>query len=243
MKSGMGHREAAPALTAIVTPHTVQAGRKNQLLRKLNPIDRLISELQHGLQTCHVRPAAQARPYPASKIEQAELTDAEQSHVAGLMRVNNAGEVAAQGLYRGQALTARGQAMSNAMQTAADEENEHLSWCQQRLSELNYSRSKFDGVWYWGSFTLGALAGAAGDKWSLGFVKETEQQVYQHLEGHLKQLPEADHRSHVILETMKKDEMQHAVNAHEAGAAELPLAIRAAMALISKVMTFTAYRV
>lgn len=211
--------------------------------RNLNLIDRLISELQHGLQTCHVRPPAQARPYPASQVEHADLTDFEQSHVAGLMRVNNAGEVAAQGLYRGQALTAHGQAMSTSMQTAADEENEHLNWCQQRLSELNHSRSKLDGAWYWGSFTLGALAGAAGDKWSLGFVKETEQQVCQHLESHLKQLPEADQRSRVILETMIEDEMRHAVNAQEAGAADLPLAIRAAMKLVSKVMTFTAYRV
>ena len=212
------------------------------VLRKLNLFDRLIGELQYGLQTCHLRPPAQERPYPASKIEQTELTDAERSHVAGLMRVNNAGEVAAQGLYRGQALTARKQAVSAAMQTAAYEENEHLNWCQRRLSELNHGRSKLDGLWYWGSFSIGALAGAAGDKWSLGFVKETEQQVCRHLEKHLKQLPAADNRSRVILETMKSDELQHAINAHEAGAANLPSFIRNAMTLVSKVMTFTAYR-
>ena len=213
------------------------------MLRKLNPVDRLISELQNGLQTCHVRPPAQVRPYPAKETKSAELTDVEQAHVAGLMRVNNAGEVAAQGLYRGQALTARQQAVSTAMQSAADEENEHLNWCQQRLSELNHSRSKLDGIWYWGSFSIGALAGAVGDKWSLGFVKETELQVSRHLENHLNQLPEADHRSRAILETMKNDEMQHAVNAHEAGAAELPGIFKSAMTLVSKVMTFTAYRV
>ena len=213
------------------------------MLRKLSPIDRLISELQHGLQTCHVRPPTQLRPYPASKLEQSDLTDSERSHVAGLMRVNNAGEVAAQGLYRGQALTARKQAVCEAMQSAADEENEHLNWCQQRLSELNHSRSKLDGLWYWGSFAIGALAGAVGDKWSLGFVMETEQQVGQHLESHLTQLPEADQRSRVILETMKNDESQHAINAHEAGAVKLPSVIRTTMTLISKVMTFTAYRI
>ncbi len=213
------------------------------MIRNLNPLDRLISELQHGLRTCHVRPPTQARPYPAKKIEQPDLSKAEHSHVAGLMRVNNAGEVAAQGLYRGQALTARAQAVSAAMQTAADEENEHLNWCQQRLSELDHSRSKFDDLWYWGSYAIGALAGAAGDKWSLGFVRETEQQVYRHLEDHLRQLPETDQRSRIILETMKNDEMRHAVSASHAGAANLPSAIRTAMTLVSKLMTVIAYRV
>ena len=118
----------------------------HQVIRNLNPLDRLISELQHGLRICHARPSTQARPYPAKKIEQPDLSKAEQSHVAGLMRVNNAGEVAAQGLYRGQALTARKQAVCEAMQSAADEENEHLNWCQQRLSELNHSRSLNDSL-------------------------------------------------------------------------------------------------
>ena len=212
------------------------------VLRKLSVIDRLISELQHGLQTCHVRPPAQERPYPAGKFVPENLTNVEQSHVAGLIRVNNAGEVAAQGLYRGQALTARDQAVSAAMQTAADEENEHLTWCQLRLAELNHRRSKLDGLWYWGSFSIGVLAGAIGDKWSLGFVKETEQQVCRHLESHLKQLPDTDQRSRVILETMIKDEMRHAVNADKAGATSLPSVIRNTMTLFSKVMTFTAYR-
>lgn len=212
------------------------------VLRKLNVIDRLISELQHGLQTCHVRPPAQERPYPAGKFVPENLTNTEQSHVAGLIRVNNAGEVAAQGLYRGQALAARDQAVSAAMKTAADEENEHLTWCQLRLAELNHRRSKLDGLWYWGSFSIGVLAGAIGDKWSLGFVKETEQQVCRHLESHLKQLPDTDQRSRVILETMIKDEMRHALNADKAGATSLPSIIRITMTLFSKVMTFTAYR-
>ncbi len=213
------------------------------MLQKLNFIDNLIDELQHGLKTCHVQPPAQPRPYPARDIDQQPLSDSEQLHVGGLMRVNNAGEVAAQGLYRGQGLTARDAKIKIAMQAAADEENEHLNWCQHRLDELKQRRSILDGIWYWGSFAIGATAGAIGDKWSLGFVKETEQQVYQHIEDHLALLPESDQRSRVILERMKKDEMQHAINAHKAGAAELPGLIKSAMTMVSKLMTFAAYRV
>ena len=205
--------------------------------------DRLLEELQHGLSTCHVRPPDHARPYPAKSTPADNLTEQEQQQVAGLIRVNNAGEVAAQGLYRGQALTARDISVSSAMETAAEEENEHLNWCQRRLGELNASRSKLDGIWYWGSFGIGALAGAIGDKWSLGFVQETEQQVCRHLQDHLSHLPEGDNRSRTILEAMKTDEMRHAVNAREAGAAELPAPIKKAMTLVSKVMTFSAYRI
>ena len=212
------------------------------MLRKLTRIDSLLDELQHGLKTCHLQPPLQQRPYPASKLDQAPLCDNEQRHVAGLMRVNNAGEVAAQGLYRGQSLTARDPAIKAAMIAAANEENEHLNWCQQRLFELKRKRSKLDGIWYWGSFTIGAIAGIAGDKWSLGFVKETEEQVYQHLQEHVSKLPEADVRSRIILETMKHDELQHAITADRAGAAPLPRVVRLAMTAVSKVMTFTAYR-
>ncbi len=211
-------------------------------MRHLSLTDRLLDELQHGLSTCHRRPPAAARAYPAEAAEPGELSEPEQAHVAGLMRVNNAGEVAAQGLYRGQALTARKQAQSAAMIAAAEEENEHLNWCQRRLSELDHRRSLLDGVWYWGSFTIGALAGAAGDKWSLGFVKETEQQVCAHLDQHLQRLPEQDRRSRAILETMRADEARHANNADQAGAAELPQPVKAAMTLVSKIMTFGAYR-
>ena len=212
-------------------------------MRKLNFIDRLLDELQHGLNTSHVRPAANARRYPAKDIPEGKLDASANAHIAGLMRVNNAGEVAAQGLYRGQALTADAEALSKAMQQAADEENEHLNWCQRRLAELNQRRSLFDGVWYWGSFSIGALAGAAGDKWSLGFVKETEQQVCAHLDRHLERLPEADARSREILRVMRGDESRHAEQAAAAGAAELPAPVKAAMTLVSKVMTFAAYRI
>ena len=212
-------------------------------MRKLNFSDRLLDELQHGLNTSHRRPPMGARGYPARNIDNEQLDDKEIAHSAGLMRVNNAGEVAAQGLYRGQALGARAAALSKAMQQAAEEENEHLNWCQQRLSELNQRRSILDGIWYWGSFSIGAVAGAAGDKWSLGFVKETEQQVCAHLDQHLQQLPEQDQRSRAILSTMREDEQRHAENAADAGAAELPTPVKAAMTLVSKVMTFTAYRI
>ncbi len=212
-------------------------------MRKLSFTDRLLDELQHGLGTSHLRPPAAARAYPAEGLEAGELSAQEQARVAGLMRVNNAGEVAAQGLYRGQAFSARKQAQSTAMHAAAEEENEHLNWCQRRLSELNQPRRLLDGVWYWGSFTIGALAGTAGDKWSLGFVKETEQQVCSHLDRHLQRLPEQDQRSRSIIEAMREDELRHAVNAQQAGAAELPSVVKTAMTLASKVMTFTAYRI
>jgi ubiquinone biosynthesis monooxygenase Coq7 len=212
-------------------------------MRKLSFTDRLLDELQHGLGTSHVRPAAAERAYPAKDIAEAELDEHEIAHAAGLMRVNNAGEVAAQGLYRGQALAARAEALGEAMQQAAEEENEHLNWCQRRLAELDQRRSLLDGVWYWGSFAIGAFAGAAGDKWSLGFVKETEQQVCAHLDRHLERLPEADQRSRAILRAMREDELRHAENAAAAGAAELPAPVKSAMTLVSKVMTLTAYRI
>ena len=212
-------------------------------MQLLSLTDRLLDELQHGLSTCHLKPSGSPRAYPAKQIDDGELSATEKGHVAGLMRINNAGEVAAQGLYRGQALTARQQGISEAMTEAAEEENEHLDWCQTRLSELKQRRSLLDGVWYWGSFTIGALAGVAGDKWSLGFVKETEQQVCAHLDRHLEQLPQQDQRSRAIIESMRRDEQRHATKAEQAGAAELPSAVKSAMSFVSKIMTFTAYRI
>jgi ubiquinone biosynthesis monooxygenase Coq7 len=204
--------------------------------------DRLIIELEHGLRTCHVKPSAGPRPYPALDEIEIDFDESQQAHVAGLMRVNNSGEVAAQGLYRGQAITARNKEVKREMLIAAEEENEHLNWCQSRLQELKASTSKLDPIWYWGSFAIGFTAGALGDKWSLGFVEETENQVTRHLQDHLQKLPEQDNRSQKILNQMKQDEMRHAENAQKAGAAELPSAIKSAMTLVSKVMTTTAYR-
>ena len=212
-------------------------------MRYLSFTDRLLDELQHGLGTSYLRPPAAARAYPAEGIEAGELSAQEQEQAAGLMRVNNAGEVAAQGLYRGQALTARKQALSAAMNAAAEEENEHLNWCQRRLSELNQPRSLLDGLWYWGSFTIGAMAGAAGDRWSLGFVKETEQQVCSHLDRHLRRLPQHDQRSRAILASMREDVLRPAENAAAAAPAELPAPVKAAMYQVCRIRTFTAYRI
>jgi ubiquinone biosynthesis monooxygenase Coq7 len=212
-------------------------------MQRLTPVDLLLTEIEHSLRTSHVNPGRGERSYPAEQIPKSNLEPGQQKHIAGLMRVNNAGEVAAQGLYRGQAITAKDPNIRLAMLEASDEENEHLNWCQTRLSELNSNRSVLDGIWYLGSFLIGATAGLAGDKWSLGFVKETEQQVSSHLESHLAQLPENDQRSQAILQQMKLDEMKHAINAEKAGAADLPEVIKKTMDMVSKVMTFTAYRI
>ncbi len=206
-------------------------------------IDRILIELQHGLTTCHARPPCHERPYPAKKIDSAEPCDSERNHVAGLMRINNVGKVAAQGLYRGQAIAARNDNVRKSMATAAEEQNEHLNWCQLRLAELNAKRSRLDGIWYWGSFTIGALAGIAGDRWSPGFVEETEKQVCSHIDNHLSVLPENDQRSRAILQTMKEDEHHHAISAKKAGAADLPQTVKTVMRCVIKFMTFSAYRI
>lgn len=211
-------------------------------MKSFSLIDRVLIELEHSLRTCHVKPSLGSRPYPATDLPDTDLSEQESQHTASLMRVNNAGEVAAQGLYRGQAITARKESIKADMLEAANEENEHLNWCQTRLHELGSGTSLLDPVWYWGSFGIGLSAGLAGDKWSLGFVEETEKQVTQHLQSHLQKIPAQDQRSRAILETMKEDEQKHAVNAHNAGAAKLPLVIQNAMNLVSKCMTFSAYR-
>lgn len=212
-------------------------------MKSLSPLDLLIIEIEHSLRTTLVKPPTGSRPYPASTLEPTTLEDNQASQVAGLMRVNNAGEVAAQGLYRGQAVSARDEKTRTSMLQAAQEENEHLNWCQTRLQELGANRSLLDPFWYWGSFGIGLSAGAIGDKWSLGFVEETEKQVTEHLQEHLSRLPQEDHRSAAIIEQMKQDEMKHAEYAHEAGAATLPPPIQKAMTLVSKIMTFSAYRI
>ena len=207
-----------------------------------NPIERLVSGADRALRTLLAAPSS-ARTSPAHGIDEETLTDVERAHAAGLMRVNHAGEVAAQALYEGQALTARGPAVRDAMAHAAAEENDHLAWCQQRLTELGGRTSLLNPVWYAGSFALGALAGLAGDRWSLGFVAETERQVVRHLDGHLHQLAASDRRSCAILEQMKVDETGHGTAAIRAGGRRLPAPVRALMGLASRVMTTTAYRI
>ena len=211
-------------------------------VRRYTPLDRLISRLDEALRLSTGGAPPPKRANPAGETPASELTEDERRHVAGLMRVNHAGEICAQALYAGQAVTARNPQVASDMQRAADEEIDHLAWCEQRLEELDDRPSLLNPFWYAGSFAIGALAGAAGDKWSLGFLKETERQVEAHLEDHMGRLPESDTRSRAILDQMKSDEASHAEMADQAGAAELPEAVRGAMAAVSGIMKTLAYR-
>jgi len=211
-------------------------------MRHFSPFDQLIMQGDHAMRTIFGKPEITEREYPAETIGDNEMTDEQRKHVAGLMRINHAGEIAAQALYSGQAMTAKLENVRESMQRAALEENDHLDWTDKRLEELGSQRSLLAPFWYAGSFVLGAAAGAAGDKWSLGFVAETEKQVVKHLKEHLEKLPENDNRSRAILEQMKEDEQHHETVALEHGGRELPWVVRKLMTLTSKVMTKTAYR-
>jgi len=187
-------------------------------------------------------PVREKRAYPANDHSESNLDENEKKHVSALMRVNHAGEIAAQALYKAQALTARDDELKKTMQQSADEEQDHLDWCESRIKELGDHTSYLEPVWYGGSFAIGVVAGCFGDKWNLGFLAETEYQVVRHLDAHLKQIPERDQRSRAILEQMRKDELQHAVTAETAGAKNLPKGVKRLMTLTSKVMTKTAYK-
>lgn len=206
-------------------------------------IDQLLSEIDQSLRTVYGRSPVTERANPADdKPEKADMTDTERDLAGRLMRINHAGEVSAQGLYQGQALTAKREDIREQMHRAAMEENDHLAWTEKRIDELGSHKSYLGPFWYWGSFAIGAVAGAIGDKWSLGFVTETEHQVVRHLEDHLQKLPADDIKSRAVLEQMKEDEAHHATVALEAGGAKLPLPVRKLMMpLMSKVMTKTAY--
>lgn len=203
-------------------------------------LDDLIVAFDRGLRTVFA-PAQSLRPTPGEELPEADLTDEQRRLSAALMRVNHTGEVCAQALYQGQALTARDSSARAALEGAAREETEHLAWTERRIEELGGRKSLLNPAWYAGSFALGALAGLAGDRWNLGFLAETERQVVSHLEGHLQKLPEADCRSRAILGAMREDEARHATSAIGHGAADLPQPAKAAMRLSSKVMTGTAY--
>jgi ubiquinone biosynthesis monooxygenase Coq7 len=202
--------------------------------------DQLLASADRALRAMFAPPRA-SRPAPGTPA--GSLTEAERQLSAGLMRVNHAGEVAAQGLYHGQALVARDPAVRRVLEQAAREETDHLAWCEQRLRELNDRPSLLHPFWYAGSFTIGMVAGLASDRVSLGFVAETERQVERHLDSHLQQLPAEDTRSRAILEGMRADEQAHGELARHAGGVELPRAVQKAMQLASKVMTGTARRV
>jgi ubiquinone biosynthesis monooxygenase Coq7 len=203
-------------------------------------IDRLIIALDNGLRTLFAR-AHSARPVPGDDVAEAELSAAERELTAALMRINHSGEICAQALYQGQALTARDAEARAALERAAAEETDHLAWTAQRIEELGGRKSLFDPLWYAGSFAIGVATGLLGDRWNLGFLAETERQVEGHLEGHLERLPPQDGRSRAILDQMKDDEARHARTAVEHGAAELPAPFKLAMKLGSRVMTRTAF--
>lgn len=210
-------------------------------MRNYSPVDKLMLNIDIGMRTLFGRPITTERPNPAEAEADAELSASERDLAGRLMRINHAGEVSAQGLYQGQALTARLPKVREKMERAAYEENDHLEWCERRAKEVGTHVSYLNPFWYFGSLAIGAIAGAAGDKWSLGFVVETERQVVRHLEGHLQQLPAHDKKSRAVLEQMKADEAKHADMAKSAGGAELPLPVKKVMQLTSKVMTRTAY--
>jgi len=209
--------------------------------RRLSPLDQVLGSLNRALNTIKAPRHRVTRANPARDIDDAGLSAAERKHAAGLMRVNHAGEVAAQGLYQGHGVVSRDPQIAEQMRRAADEELDHLGWCEQRLDELGYRPSLLSPIWYGGAFAIGALSGVLGDRWSLGFVEETEKQVSEHLSGHLQRLPENDKRSRAIVERMRVEEEAHGANAQAAGAAMLPGPVREVMRMTARVMTRTAY--
>ena len=209
--------------------------------RQLTPLDRLLASANNALRTVAAPAGRSARPNPAEHIIDADLDDHQKAHAAGLMRVNHAGEVCAQALYQGHAAVARDKSIEEQIQQAADEEFDHLAWCEERIHELGEGVSKLSPFWYAGAFAIGAASGMLGDKWSLGFIAETEKQVCAHLDSHLEALPLEDAKSRAIVEQMRDEEEEHGDNAIEAGAAELPAPVKRLMQLTAKVMTKTAY--
>jgi ubiquinone biosynthesis monooxygenase Coq7 len=202
--------------------------------------DRLILAFDRALRTVFGSSHA-ARPMPGEDLPESELDPAQRAEAAALMRINHVGEVCAQALYQGQALTARSAASRDALQRAAEEEVDHLAWTERRIGELGGRRSLLNPLWYAGSYAIGAAAGIAGDRWNLGFVAETERQVIAHLDSHLKRVSHQDARTRAVLIAMKRDEAKHATNALHMGGSELPLVVRLAMKATAKVMTTTSY--
>ena len=212
-------------------------------MRDYSAFDRFLMQFDTAVRTLAGKPIPTQRPYPAADTADHSLDDSMRKHIAGLMRVNHAGEVSAQALYQGQSLTARNPELRSKLAEAAAEENDHLIWTENRIHELGDHTSWLNPIWYGGSFAIGALAGALGDKWNLGFLAETEHQVVEHLQSHLQQLPAEDERSRAILQQMQVDEARHATTAIDHGASVLPRPVKKLMQLMSKVMTRSAYRI
>lgn len=209
--------------------------------RNYSFIDHLCLQVDLAVRSVTGNAPASGRPYPVKDIPLSVLTREQNRHAAGLMRINHAGEVSAQALYHGQSQTARSKETRAHLEHAAQEEGDHLAWCKKRLEELNSQPSALNGVWYSGSYLIGLLAGLLGDQWSLGFIAETEEQVIQHLQGHMQELAETDQRSHALLQHMQEDEARHRDDARTFGAHTLPLFIKKLMSLTSRIMVKTAY--
>ncbi len=204
-------------------------------------VDRLCLGIDQVVRALTDNPKTTGLACPAKDIKEAPLSLEQRKQSAALMRINHAGEICAQALYHGQGIVSRSHDVQEKMYRAAMEEGDHLTWCRQRLDELGSHPSYLNPLWYTGAFCLGMVAGVVGDKWSLGFVAETERQVIKHLKGHLQVLPEQDQRSYPILQQMESDEAKHRDEAIALGARELPVIMKQAMALMSKIMVKTAY--
>ena len=205
-------------------------------------LDKFITQIDKALRTL-THKAVSRREHPDANIPDTTLTKNEIKHVVGLMRVDHCGEICAQGLYQGQALTSRDKTNKDAFEQAALEEIEHLAWTEKRINELGGKTSYLNPLFYIGSLALGVGAGILGDKWNLGFLEETEKQVGQHLDDHLQQIPQHDEKSKAILDQMKQDEAKHAHMAHNYGATDLPTPIKLLMQASSKLMTKTTYHI
>jgi len=216
----------------------------NHEIRHFSLADTVIGHVDQALNNIFCKQPSQ-RPYPAENGAENDvhLSAEDKRKAAGLMRVNHAGEMAAQALYHGQSLIARDPSLKDKLHNASIEESDHLNWCRNRLEELGERPSVFDPLWYAGSFAIGITAGIAGDRWNLGFLEETEKQVVRHLESHLERLPENDSRSRAIVDQMKIDEQGHADLAHNLGAAPLPKPVKQLMQLTSKVLTSLAEKI
>ncbi len=210
-------------------------------MRTYSLFDRFIIGVDQAFQTVFGRAPAAGRPNPTNTLEEPELCTGEKDLAVRLMRIDHTGEICAQALYQGQAMTARSRKARQNLEGAALEEGDHLAWCEARIDELGGNISRLNPIFYAGSFTLGTFAGLLGDRWSLGFLAETETQVTRHLEGHLQRLPEQDVKSRAVLEQMKQDEQHHARMAIADGGTRLPGPVKGLMGLASKVMTATTY--
>ena len=209
--------------------------------RQYSKLDNIIMQIDAVLRDSSKSSEHSTREYPGDLYPHSDLNEQEKRHVSGLMRINHAGEISAQALYKAQAMTAIDDELKDTMKQSAYEESSHLKWCERRLDELGGRTSYLSPIWYFGSFGIGVVAGCFGDKLNLGFIAETEYQVVKHLDSHLEQLPKNDERSRAILEQMRKDELHHAKTAETSGAKNLPKEVRFIMTLVSKIMTKTAY--